>query len=51
VTSLFVDANRDALEATRAVQEEETRSLLRSIDARLSTIEERLGTLPGAHRP
>lgn len=51
VTSLFVDANRDALEATRAVREGETQALLKSIDARLATIEERLGSTPEAHRP
>jgi voltage-gated potassium channel len=51
VTSLFVDANRDHLERARAVREEETQTLLRSIDARISAIEERLGPAHEPHRP
>ena len=51
VTSLFVDTNRDQLEQARAVREEETQTLLRSIDARIAAIEERLGPAPGSHRP
>ena len=51
VTSLFVDANREALEEARASREQETRALLESIDGRLAAIESRLGAAPDADRP
>jgi voltage-gated potassium channel len=51
VTSLFVDAKRAELEEARATREEETRDLLRSIDARLAAIEMRHDPPSGARRP
>jgi hypothetical protein len=49
VTSLFVDANRDAMEAARTTRDEETQALLQSIDARLAQIENRLGPTQATH--
>jgi voltage-gated potassium channel Kch len=43
VTSLFVDASRADEQDARDAQHEETQDLLRSIEARLSSIESQLG--------
>src|SRR5215831_3125446 len=50
VTSLFVDANREAVEEARTAREAEARALLERIDARLTVIERQLGT-PDTNRP
>ncbi len=46
VTSVFVDADREDLEATRAAQDDAVRSSLQNIDERLAAIESVLADRP-----